>query len=218
MKIKYLGHASFALTSRGGTRIVLDPFEAGAYDGALGYPPIKETAEIVLCSHDHPDHGYVAAVRGNPKVISSAGGTAVGEIKIAGLSTFHDDTRGSQRGRNIVFTIEMDGLRLTHLGDLGHPLSKNEADQIGTPDVLFIPVGGFFTIDAPTASRVADGLDARVVIPMHYKTECCGFPIAPLGEFLGGKENVKRVGREVEVSAESLPAAREIWVMQHPTP
>jgi len=218
MKIKYLGHASFALASQGGTRIVLDPFEAGAYDGAVGYPPINETAEIVLRSHDHADHGYVEAVRGNPKVISSAGSTSVGDIKITGVSTFHDEARGSQRGGNIVFTIEMDGLRLTHLGDLGHSLSESEAAEIGKPDVLLIPVGGFFTIDASTASRVADRLDARVVIPMHYKTECCGFPIAPLDDFLKGKENVKRVGQEVEVSAESLPATTEIWVMQHPTP
>ncbi len=217
MKIKYLGHAAFALTSRGGTRVVLDPFEAGAYDGAVGYPPINETAEIVLLSHTHPDHGYAEAVKGNPKVISSPGSTSVGEAKITGVASFHDETRGSQRGSNIAFTVEMDGLRLTHLGDLGHPLSDNEAAKIGKPDILLIPVGGFFTIDASTAAKVVDKLNPRIVVPMHYKTECCGFPIAPLDGFLKGKKNVRRVGQEVEVSAESLPQGREIWVMQHPT-
>lgn len=218
MKIKYLGHAAFAFTSEAGTRIVLDPFEAGAYGGAVGYPPIKETAEIVLLSHDHPDHGYPQAVEGNPQVISSAGTTSVGEITITGVATFHDESHGSERGSNVIFTVEVDGLRVTHLGDLGHPLSDEEAAAIGTPDVLLVPVGGFFTIDASTAGGVIEQLSPRVVIPMHYKTECCGFPIATLDDFLGGKENVERVGQEVEVSAENLPGDREIWVMQHPTP
>jgi L-ascorbate metabolism protein UlaG (beta-lactamase superfamily) len=218
MKIKYLGHAAFAFTSEGGTRIVLDPFEAGAYGGAVGYPPIKETAEIVLLSHDHPDHGYAQAVEGDPQVIPSAGTTSVGEITITGVSTYHDESHGSERGSNVIFTVEVDGLRVTHLGDLGHPLSDEEAAAIGTPDVLLIPVGGFFTIDAATAGEVIEQLAPRVVIPMHYKTECCGFPIAPLDDFLKGKENVQRLGQEVEVSAENLPDGREIWVMQHPTP
>ncbi len=218
MKIKYLGHSAFALTSQGGTRIVLDPFDPGAYDGAISYPPVNETAEIVLLSHGHADHGYAEAVKGNPKVISCVGSASVGEVKITGVRTFHDDTRGSQRGRNVVFTIETDGLRLTHLGDLGHPLSDTQAAEIGTPDILLVPVGGFFTIDASTAWKVADRLEPRIVIPMHYKTECCGFSIAPLHDFLKGKEGIKRVGQEVEVSAASLPEGREIWVMEYPRP
>jgi L-ascorbate metabolism protein UlaG (beta-lactamase superfamily) len=217
MKIKYLGHSAFVLTCQGGTRIVLDPFDAGAYGGAIGYPPINETAEIVLVSHSHADHGHAEAVNGNPKVISRVGSTSVGEVKITGVRTFHDDTRGSQRGENVVFTIETDGLRLTHLGDLGHPLSDTEAAEIGTPDILLLPVGGFFTIDASTAWKVADSLRPCIVIPMHYKTECCGFSIARVDDFLRGKENVKRVGAEVEVSPDSLPEGREIWVMEHPT-
>jgi L-ascorbate metabolism protein UlaG (beta-lactamase superfamily) len=218
MKIKYLGHAAFVLTSAGGTRIVLDPYEAGAYGGAVGYPPIDETAEIVLLSHDHPDHAYARAVKGNPRVVSSPGTTSVGEIKISGLSTFHDESRGSERGKNIIFTVEMDGLRVTHLGDLGHPLSDKEIAAVGQPDFLLVPVGGFFTIDASIASSTAERLSPRVVIPMHYKTKCCGFPIAPVDGFLKGKGNVKTLGQEVEVSKETLPEAREIWVLQHPTP
>jgi len=218
MKIKYLGHAAFVLTTQGGTRIVLDPFDAGAYDGAIGYPPISETAEIVLLSHDHPDHGYAEAIKGSPTVISSGGSNLVGDIKITGVDTFHDDTGGSQRGSNVVFSLEIDGLRVTHLGDLGHSLSEEQASEIGKQDILFAPVGGFFTIDASTAGDVAARLEPRIVIPMHYKTECCGFPIAPLDTFLEGKENVKKVGQEVEVTADSLPEKTEIWAMQHPTP
>ena len=218
MKIKYLGHAAFVLTTNEGTRIVLDPYQAGAYNGAVGYPPINETAEIVLLSHDHPDHGYAKAVKGKPQVISSAGSRSVKEVKVTGLSTFHDESRGSQRGKNIVFTVEADGLRVTHLGDLGHPLSEKEVEQIGQPDVLLVPVGGFFTIDASTATKTAERLSARIVIPMHYKTECCGFPIAPVDGFLKGKENVKRLGQEVELTKQSLPAGQEVWVLQHPSP
>jgi len=219
MKIKYLGHAAFVLTSQGGTRIVLDPYEAGAYGGAVGYPPIDETAEIVLLSHDHPDHGYAQAVKGRDrKVISSPATTSVGEINISGVSTFHDESQGSERGGNIIFTVEMDGLKVTHLGDLGHPLSEKEVAEIGQPDVLLVPVGGYFTIDASSASKIVERLAPRIVIPMHYKTECCGFPIAPIDGFLQGKENVKKLGQEVEVSKESLPEAGEIWVLQHPAP
>ncbi len=217
MKIKYLGHAAFVLTSKGGTRIVLDPYQAGAYDGAVGYPPINETAELVLVSHDHPDHGYAKGVKGNPKVISAPTSRTAADARITGVGTFHDETHGSQRGKNIVFSVEADGVRVTHLGDLGHTLSDAEAGAIGDPDVLLVPVGGFFTIDGATAWRIAARLNPKVVIPMHYKTECCGFPIAPLDGFLRGKTNVKRLGQEVEVSKESLPKEREIWVLQHPT-
>lgn len=218
MKIKYLGHSAFVLTSKAGTRIVFDPYQAGAYDGAVGYPPINETAEIVLLSHDHPDHGYAKAVQGKPQVISSAGSRSVKEVKVTGLSAFHDESRGSQRGKNIVFTIEADGLRVTHLGDLGHMLSEKEVEQIGQPDVLLVPVGGFFTIDASTATGIAERLLPRIVIPMHYKTECCGFPIAPVDGFLKGKKAVKRLGQEVELAKQSLPAGQEVWVLQHPAP
>lgn len=218
MKIKYLGHAAFVLTTNDGTRVVLDPYQAGAYDGALGYPPIRETAEVVLLSHDHPDHGYAKAVQGKPQVISSAGSRSVNNITITGLGTFHDESRGSQRGKNIIFTIEAEGLRVTHLGDLGHLLSEKEIAEIGKADVLLAPVGGFFTIDASAATGIAGRLSARIVIPMHYKTECCGFPIAPVDGFLEGKPSVKKLGQEVEVSKETLPPEPEVWVLKHPTP
>jgi L-ascorbate metabolism protein UlaG (beta-lactamase superfamily) len=217
MKIKYLGHSAFLLTSQKGTKVVLDPFQAGAYGGAVGYPAINETADAVLLSHDHPDHSYAKAVKGNPRVISSAGPSSIRDVKINGVHTYHDESRGSERGKNTVFTVEIDGLKVTHLGDLGHPLSDKEASFIGKPDILLIPVGGFYTIDAETATEVADNFEPRVVIPMHYKTECCDFPIAPVDEFLKEKENVKRVGQEVEVTKDKLPPETEIWVMQHPT-
>lgn len=218
MRIKYLGHSAFVLTTNDGTRIVLDPYQAGAYDGAVGYPPINETAEIVLLSHDHPDHGYAKAVKGKPQVISSVGNHSVKEVKITGLTTFHDESRGSERGENIIFTVEAEGLRVTHLGDLGHSLPDKELAEIGKPDVLLAPVGGFFTIDASTATSLAERLSPRIVIPMHYKTDCCGFPIAPVDGFLKGKPNVKKLGQEVDVSKETLPSTTEVWVLKHPTP
>lgn len=218
MKIKYLGHSAFVLTTNEGTRIVLDPYQAGAYDGAVGYPPINETAEIVLLSHNHPDHNYAKAVTGKPQVISSAGSRSVKEVKVTGLSTFHDESRGSQRGKNIAFTVEADGLRVTHLGDLGHMLSEKEVEQIGKPDVVLVPVGGFYTLDASGATKMAERLSPRIVIPIHYKTECLDFPIAPVDAFLKGKENVKRLGQEVELTKQSLPPAQEVWVLQHPSP
>jgi L-ascorbate metabolism protein UlaG (beta-lactamase superfamily) len=217
MRIKYLGHSAFLLTSEDGTRVVLDPYKAGAYDGALGYPAIDETAEIVLRSHSHEDHGYAEAVKGNPEVVSSPKSRSFGNIRISGVKTFHDERSGSERGGNVVFTAEIDGLKVTHLGDLGHALAEREAKEIGQPDILLVPVGGFFTIDAATANRVIEKLNPILVIPMHYKTECCGFPIAPVEGFLKGKDRVKRVGQEVTISKADLPEEFEIWVMKHPT-
>ena len=182
MKLKWLGHSAWLLTADDGTKIVLDPFEAGCYDGGIGYPPINETADVVLMSHTgHPDHGYAAAVGGNPQTFAVSGSHSAKGVTITGLDTFHDESQGKERGTNVVFTVEVDGVKVTHFGDLGHDLSDQQYDALaggagakGT-NVALIPVGGFFTIDAKTATKIVQRLKPNVAIPMHYKTETVSY-------------------------------------------
>jgi len=216
MKIKYLGHASFLITAVDGTRIQFDPYEPGGFNGAIGYGRFQEPADIVVVSHDHADHSCVAAVPGQPEVVKGGKSQSLRGIEFKRHRSYHDLQCGVERGENIITACRVDGIVLCHLGDLGHLLSPEEAREIGEVGVLMLPVGGFFTIDATQAARVVQVLAPRICIPMHYKTPKAGFPIAPVDEFLRGKERVKRIGgSEVEITAESLPAETEIWVLEN---
>jgi L-ascorbate metabolism protein UlaG (beta-lactamase superfamily) len=212
MKIKWLGHASFLITAEDGTRIITDPY--GDYPG-LSYAPINETADIMLVTHDHGDH-LGGRVKGNPKQVTGSGSKKIGTIEFKGINTYHDTSKGSQRGKNTIFCFIVDGVRICHLGDLGHELSKSEVADIGLVDVLMIPVGGFYTIDAATASAVCEQIQPKVVLPMHYKNDKCNFPITGVDDFLKGKKNVKRAdSSEIELKAVQLPQATEIVVLRH---
>ena len=205
MKIKYLAHAAFLITSENGTRIVTDPYQTS--DG-LKHGAIKETADIVTASHDHGDHNNIAAVKGSPQVVKTGGD--VKGIKIKAVPTAHDDKNGSQRGKNTIFCFEVDGVNVCHAGDLGHELSADHVKAIGKVDVLMIPVGGFFTIDAAQASRVADSLEALVIVPMHYKTPKLGFDIATVEPFLKLRKNVRRAkGSTLDITTDTLPKVPE---------
>ncbi len=207
MKVKYIGHACFLFVSVNGTRIVTDPYDHTAYEGAIRYEPVDEEADIVLVSHGHPDHNYTADIRGEPVIISSIGNQIVEDIEISGLGTYHDTTKGSERGSNIIFRAVVDGISICHLGDLGHILDDSSAEQIKPVDVLLMPVGGFFTIGTGESDEVIGTLAPKLVIPMHYKTESLDFPIAPVDDFLEGRGDVTRTGSsEAEFTKEKLPS------------
>lgn len=210
MKIKWLGHATFLITSDSGTRIITDPYETGS---DLKYGRIKESADIVTVSHGHFDHCNVSSVQGNPQVVK--GTTEAKGIKFKGIPTYHDDAGGSQRGSNTIFCFEADGVNVCHLGDLGHLLSDGQVTELGKIDILIIPVGGFYTIDAKVASQVCDQLKPGVIIPMHYKNDKCGMPIASVDEFLRGKSHVTRLdASEVEFKSGELPPGTQIMVLK----
>ncbi|MFO7899835.1 MAG: MBL fold metallo-hydrolase [Planctomycetota bacterium] len=215
MKIEFLGHACFLLTAEDGTRIVTDPYESGGLGGAVGYGPVGVDADAVTVSHGHGDHAHVESVGGDPAVIDAAAGGAVGSVRVRGVETWHDAAGGAQRGANLVFVFEADGLRLAHLGDLGHALVPDQMDALGAVDVALVPVGGFYTIDASTAAAIADALGARVTIPMHYKTEKLGFDIAPVSAFVELQpDRVRELGSsECEITADTLPDRPEVWVL-----
>ncbi len=212
MKVKWLGHAAFLITADDGTRILTDPF--GEYPG-LRYEPIREAADVLLLSHDHGDH-CGAKVGGTPTIVKKAGVTKVGGTEFRGIDSYHDTSGGSERGPNVIFSFTVDGIRLCHLGDLGHELSESQVAEIGQVDVLIVPVGGFFTIDAAVASSICDRLKPRVAIPMHFKTTKCDFPIAGVEEFLSGKPRIRRLDTaEAEFSLGELPEEGEVLVLQH---
>jgi L-ascorbate metabolism protein UlaG (beta-lactamase superfamily) len=216
MKIKWCGHATFLITAASGIKIITDPYEPGGYDGALGYGSIPDLIDIALVSHDHPDHNFVQALQGKPRVAKGPGTHTVSGIAFKGIPTYHDSSRGSERGENVIFCFTVDDVRLCHLGDLGHPLEAKTASAIGTVDVLMMPVGGFYTIDAAAATSVMNTLKPRLVIPMHFKTAKCGFPISTVDDFLLNKTGVKKLTTsEITVSREHLPPSTEIQVLTY---
>ena len=215
MDIKWYGHASFFLTTAQGVKIITDPYEPGAYDGGIAYGPITDEADIVSVSHDHADHNYVKGLAGNPTVITGEGKHEVKGIVFEGVSTYHDDSQGTERGGNTIFTIIADGMRVCHLGDLGHLLNDKELQQIGQVDCLLIPVGGFFTIGPQEARQVVDQLQPQVTIPMHFKTDKCGFPIASVDQFVEGAQQVQRLDTSTfTFSKEELETGGGIVVLQ----
>lgn len=194
MKIEYLGHASFLLTTDAGTRIVTDPFDPEAYKDKLKYRAFREPADIVTVSHDHGDHNAAHMIVGSPIIIKGNGKFLAKEVEFLGVGTYHDNEHGAQRGGNTVFIMSVDDLRIAHMGDLGHVLTGDQAAAIGNVDIALVPVGGFYTIDAAQAWEVAGQIDAQVVIPMHYRNEKCDFPIAGVEEFIKGRPRVMREG------------------------
>jgi L-ascorbate metabolism protein UlaG (beta-lactamase superfamily) len=216
MKIKYYGHSAFMITTDTGVRIITDPYKSGSFGGALSYGKIIDEADIVLASHDHDDHNYTKDINGKFTHITKAGTHNVKGLKIRAIPSHHDTSKGKERGDNLIFVIDADGLTIVHAGDLGHTLEENALMEIGKVDILLIPVGGFYTIDAREAAKVMTGLKPAITIPMHFKTDKCNFPIANVEEFIGNKKGVKRVNSsEIEINKESLPKEHEIIVLEH---
>jgi L-ascorbate metabolism protein UlaG (beta-lactamase superfamily) len=211
MKIKWLGHSAFLITADDGTSIITDPY--GKYDG-LNYEPINEPADIVLISHQHGDH-CGGKVNGNPQQVDKPGKTTAKGIDFKGIASFHDQAGGTQRGDNIIFCFTVDGINICHLGDLGHLLSDQQVAEIGEVDILMIPVGGFFTIDAGEATQVYDQIKPSIIIPMHVSNNKCAFPIARVDDFLRGKSNVEKVGSsEKEFAKTQIPSTTKIVVLE----
>ncbi len=212
MKIKWLGHSSFLITSQSGVRIITDPYTTG---GALHYGEIKESADIVTVSHGHFDHNNVAAVNGNPQIYKEPAVKEIKGVKFTGLATFHDENKGKDRGTNMITCMDVDGVRVCHMGDQGYVLTPQEMEKIGRVDVLLIPVGGFYTIDAAAATTIANSLKPKVIIPMHFKNQQCAFPVMPVDNFLKDKKNCFTANKsEIEFKADKLPAETQIIVLQ----
>jgi L-ascorbate metabolism protein UlaG (beta-lactamase superfamily) len=166
MEISFVGHACFRLRGRDAS-VVIDP-----YAKALGLPmmqPSRFAADIVVVTHDHPGHNNVSMVGGSPRVVQGPGEYEIRGVGLRGVQAYHDDARGANLGRVTMFAIEIDDITVAHLGDLGHPLTESQQEQLGSIDVLLIPVGGGQALTATQAAAVANQLEPKVMIPMHYR-------------------------------------------------
>ncbi len=190
MEITFLGQSAFKIKGKT-TSIITDPYEGSM----LGMKFTKTDADIVLFSHHHDDHDKVENVTNVKKVIDGPGEYEVAGVSVIGIQTYHDDKKGAERGKNTIYVIEVEGLRLLHLGDLGHKLEDDQVKEIGNIDILMIPVGGTFTIDAKMAVEVVKQIGASIVIPMHYKLEGVESEVmnklAPVDDFI--KESGLRI-------------------------
>lgn len=179
MVITWFGHSCFLMETSKGQKILTDPFPP-----ALGYDLYSGPIDYTTISHYHFDHGYTKALPTDCKIIDSVGSFEFEDLKIIGLPSYHDCLKGSIRGTNIIFIFEIDGFRLCHLGDLGYILSADEIDLIGSIDVLFIPIGGNFTLGAREAFLLCKKINPKIIMPMHYKTSKISYPISGVDLFL----------------------------------
>ena len=209
MTIKWFGHACFMFQSESGTTIIIDPF-----DSQVGYAVPDLQADIVLKTHDHYDHNNISAVKGSYALIDAPGLQKIKGVRIEGFAARHDEQDGALRGNIVMFKMVIDGVSILHVGDLGHMLSARDVMDIGKVDVLCVPVGGTYTIDADGAKTVVETLKPKLVIPMHYKTEATGMNIAGVAPFL------KVLGWEVEYPSQQIevqnePLSRKVLVMDY---
>jgi len=198
-KLTWFGQSCFLLETAAGTRILMDPIPKG-----IGYPlPAGLKVDAVTVSHEHADHNNVTLASNRPKILRGLTPDKKGwiridekvkEVAVRSIAVYHDASRGAQRGLDTVFLFEVAGMRIAHLGDLGHLLNDDQLSALGSVDVVLIPVGGNFTIDAHQATRVVDQLHPRLlVIPMHFKTDAVNIKeLAGVDPFLAGKPNVHR--------------------------
>jgi L-ascorbate metabolism protein UlaG (beta-lactamase superfamily) len=209
--IRWHGHSCFEIGDENEITIVTDP-----HDGkSIGIKQPQVVGDIVLMSHDHFDHNCERIVQGlEKKLVTKAGTQTVKGIPITGVSSYHDEEEGKRRGENIIFKFELEEVRFCHLGDLGELLDEGQLSKIGEVDVLFIPVGGTFTLDAKGAWKVIKAIKPRVIIPMHFRIGGLSLSIAPVEGFLerAKPESVVKVGNEIELAKEDLPDEQEVWV------
>ncbi|MBL7155343.1 MAG: MBL fold metallo-hydrolase [Candidatus Portnoybacteria bacterium] len=181
MTISWYGLSCFKITNQGGhLTIITDPFNK-----SFGLKPPRGSADIVTVSHEHDDHNNVKAISGSPFIINNPGEYEIKGIRIIGCSSFHDKKQGQERGLNTIYLIKIDKIRICHLGDLGQErLTDEQLETIGQVDILIIPIGGLYTIEASEAVKVAKQIEPSLIIPMHYKLPGLKLKFAGVGDFL----------------------------------
>ena len=207
LQIRWHGHACFEVTND--ITLVTDP-----HDGkSIGIPAPSVAGDIILVSHDHYDHNSVKTVeKEGSRVVTDKRKKNISNVEIKGIESFHDECCGEKRGGNIIFKFTMDDVTFCHLGDLGHELDEDAVQKIGDVDILFIPIGGTFTVDAERAWDIINVIKPKIAIPMHYKIGGLSLPIAGIDPFLErNKYKVLKVGNEIDIEKEDLPVEPEIW-------
>lgn len=209
MQITWKGHSSFLLNSDKGRTVLTDPF-----NDSVGLPLPNVVVDVVTVSHQHADHNATDLLPGTPVVVDGIGQHVAVGIEIRGVGAYHDGEQGVQRGSNTIFVITLDGLTVCHLGDLGHILTLQQVVDIGKIDILLVPVGGFYTIDAKQAYEVVQQLKPAVIVPMHYKLdERLPYPIASVNEFLSYYPEVNKQG-VLNITSSSLPEKPQVVLLE----
>lgn len=208
MEIMWLGYSCFRLRGKN-TVVVTDPYPPG-----LGYTMDNPSARIITVSHQHPEHSYVQAVSGEPHQITRPGEYEIGGVLIIGISTYHDSEKGARSGKNTVYVIEIDEITICHLGDLGHPLSSNQVEELGNIDVLLVPVGGGSTISASQGAGVVRAIEPKIVIPMHYKTPSLNREMDTVEKFLKEMAVTEAVPQpKLTVTRSNLPQSTQVVLL-----
>ncbi|MFC1952897.1 MBL fold metallo-hydrolase [Chloroflexota bacterium] len=210
MEISWLGHSCFRIKGSRAT-VITDPYSPDS-----GYSLGKLTANIVTISHQHPEHSYISGIGGDPKPVTKPGEYEISSVLIIGMATFHDEESGNVRGKNTIYLIEIDGLSICHLGDLGHVLSASQVEEMDNIDVLLLPVGGVSTIDAAGAAEVVRQLEPKAVVPMHYKTDALKRELEPVDNFL--KEmGLTEVNSQPKLSLTktNLPLTSQVFLLDY---
>lgn len=203
MIITWQGHSCFKIQDKvgpEGVTVVTDPFNK---EVGLKVPNFE--ADIVTVSHDHKDHNNIDALRGTPFVIECAGEYDFKGVLIEGIDSYHDDKKGEERGSNIMYRIEIDDISVAHLGDLGDILDNAQIEKLIGTDVLLIPVGGKYTLDAKKAVEVISQIEPRIVIPMHYKTKDLKYDLDPIEKFIKELGLTPTYEEKLKISKKDLP-------------
>jgi L-ascorbate metabolism protein UlaG (beta-lactamase superfamily) len=212
MDITYLGHSCFKLRGREAS-VVTDP-----PGKSTGYTIGRPTADVVTISHDHEGHNNVKAVKDNPRVVQGPGEFEVSGVLISGTATFHDNEKGAERGKNTAYVMELDDMRICHLGDLGHIPTADQAEELSGVDILFVPVGDGSTIGAADAAETVSLLGPKLVIPMHYGTPASKEKLDPLDKFLkeiGSAKAIDDKQPKLSVTKTTLPQETKVQVMEY---
>jgi len=203
MIITWQGHSCFKIQDKigpEGVTVVTDPF-----DKKIGLKVPNFEADIITVSHQHNDHNNISALRGKPFVIDSPGEYDRRGVLVEGIDSYHDQQSGEDRGSNIIFRIEIDDISIAHLGDLGHPLDNFQLERLAGTDILLIPVGGKYTINAEQAVAVIAQIEPRIVIPMHYKVKDLQLDIEGVDKFVKALGITPSYEEKLKISKRDLP-------------
>lgn len=213
MEISYLGHACFKITGKN-ISILIDPF----LPEKVGLKLAKQDADVLAITHKHRDHDFHEIMKSEYLLLDSPGEYEVRESEIQGIESYHDDKKGEERGKNTIFTFEVDGLNVCHLGDLGTELSSEQLDKMDGVDVLMIPVGGYYTIDSKQAVKVVSQVEPKIVIPMHFNNGSSAETnknLAKLDDFLHEMGVTPSAQDKLKVTKKDLPEELEVVVLKY---
>ncbi len=214
MHITWCGHSCFKIQDKTGSdavTIATDPFSQ-----SVGLRVPRFEADILTISHQHKDHNNTDAIKGSPHVISMPGEYDIKGVSIVGIETFHDEKEGAERGKNVAYWMEIDGVSIVHLGDLGSVLNEKQLEKIPSADILLIPVGGKYTIGAQKAVEVISQIEPRIVIPMHYRVEGVKIDIEGVEKFVKELGVSPKKEEKLKISKKDLPQEEmELYLLSY---